>query len=328
MLAGGDFDGDGTGDLAVANFVNGAYVTMGDGACGFAPPTLVLEEDPLGEASSAALAIAAGDLDADGHDDLVADATGPGSETAFFALLFGLGGGAFEPPVMLPVNGSSSEIVIRDLDADGILDILGSTHWLSGTTGDIGYVHLVRGKGGRSFAAAVEIPVGDDPDGLAIADVDGDGRLDVVTPGGPNLGPSTVSLLRGDGKGGVEAQLTFPTSSGNSSGIAAGDLDADGSADVVVGLGDQNAVSILRGGPGGELGSPVALMTRENPVNNDSSEPFYIALGDLDEDGVLDIAATNYTGNVSLLLSREPTRHLPTSPPPCESLSPSHSGRI
>ncbi len=301
MLEGGDFDEDGNGDLAVANFVNGANVLMGDGACGFGAPIPVLDEDPLGQYSSGAHTIAVGDLDADGHDDLVAHATGPGGETAFFALLFGLGGGAFEPPVTLPVGTSTSDILLRDLDADGTLDIVGTTHWLG--SGEGAFVHVVRGEGNRSFAPAVGIPIGFAPDGFAIADFDGDGVLDVVTAGGPSFESSVVSLLRGDGKAGFQAEITFPVGDGDAAGIAAGDLDGDGFLDVVVCIGDKNAVAILRGGPGGQLGPAVKLTTGNNPVGNDRWEPYYVALGDLDEDGVLDIAATNFVGKVSLLLS-------------------------
>jgi hypothetical protein len=300
MLAEGDFDGDGRGDLAVANFVRGAGMMMGDGACGFAAATPVLDEDPLGDYSSAALTVAVADLDADGHNDIVAEAVGPGGAPAFFTVLYGQAGGAFEPPVTLPVGTRSSDIVIHDLDGDGFLDILGSTHWLGGSPA---FVHVVRGMGDRTFADAVDLPVGTEPDGLALGDFDADGLLDIAVPGGVNLEMGAVSLLRGDGKGGFHAQITFPTGL-TSNGIAAGDLNADGFSDVVVGLGSENAVAILRGGPGGELTPPVIIPIGDNPLGSDLWEPYYVALGDLNEDGVLDVAATNFVGNVSLLLSK------------------------
>lgn len=113
-----------------------------------------------------------------------------------------------------------------------------------------------------------------------------------------------MSLLHGDGSGAFAAQVTFPVAGEeNAAGIAAGDLDADGSPDVVVAVGSMNAVAVLRGSTTGQLGAPSFIKTGENPIEGDTWEPYYPALADFNEDGALDIAVTNFAGNVGLLLS-------------------------
>ncbi len=126
MLALGDFDGDGVKDLVVANFVNGASVMMGYGNCAFSPATNILPPAPSGMYSTAALAVAARDLDGDGHDDIIAQATGPMGVASFFAVLYGKGAAIFEPAVMIPVKSPTSEIVVADFNSDNIPDIAGA----------------------------------------------------------------------------------------------------------------------------------------------------------------------------------------------------------
>jgi hypothetical protein len=128
--------------------------------------------------------------------------------------------------------------------------------------------------------------------GLALADVDGDGLIDVVTDGDGGL-----SVLHGMGTGGVwngsfSAPLTVPTAS-TPRRIVLADLDGDGHLDAVVGsYGPQ--IAIHKGMPGGSFSSAQLVA----PGGTD----FSVAVGDFNSDGRLDIAVATLDGQLQILL--------------------------
>lgn len=94
------------------------------------------------------------------------------------------------------------------------------------------------------------IAVGDSPVAIAVADVDGDGQLDVLTANGDS---GDISVLRGRGDGTFAAPQRFgigrfPTA------LAAADVNGDGHLDVLTANGDSNDVSVLRGRGDGSFG--------------------------------------------------------------------------
>ncbi len=296
MLALADVDGDGVQDLAVANFVSGGNLLRGDGHCGFGPPTKVLDAAPNGQYSEAALSVAAGDLDGDGFADLVFDATGPGGGKEYYAVLFGHGDGTFEPAAMVPVKTGSSQIVIADVNGDGRPDIVSSSSWLSSHLEGSGWIQEVTYLGNRTFSAVDAKPVNHGPDGLVVADVDGDGKPDVLAP---THSGGAIAFARSHG-----TLTTIAATSGRLEGIATGDLDGDGRLDVVVAVGNKNEVSVLRGLGGGKFAAPVAVTTGNESLGSNELEPYYVVIGDLNDDGTPDVAVTNYDGDVALLLSK------------------------
>jgi FG-GAP-like repeat/EF hand len=160
-----DLDGDGHPDLAVS--AGGSLlVLLGKGDGSFAPARRA-----SGVPSAAALAAA--DLDGDGRIDLV---VAHGGEQVSTVLLNA--GGAFRPAWTVP---SSGKLRVADLDEDGIADLV--------VLGDA--LVIYRGKGDGTFEVARAYGFGGSD--VAVADVDGDGRLDIVLPAG-NRSPF-VSVL-------------------------------------------------------------------------------------------------------------------------------------
>jgi hypothetical protein len=124
---------------------------------------------------------------------------------------------------------------------------------------------------------------------VALGDLNGDGRADAVVA---NLVSPTVSVLLGDGTGGLGAPASFGVGAVPFS-VAIGDLDRDGKADLAVA--NRFSVSVLLGDGAGGFGAPADF-----PAGDLPSE---VAIGDLNHDGKADLAVTDYDSDtVSVLL--------------------------
>lgn len=138
---------------------------------------------------------------------------------------------------------------------------------------------------------------GSTPEGVAAADLDGDGDLDLAVT---SASPSAVRLLTNRGDGVFQAAATVPVP-GPPGCLVAGDLDGDGDTDLAVcGGGPVGRVTILRNnGTGGFTGSTT--------YSTGAGGPFDLAMGDLDGDGDFDLAVANGnppSNNVAVLRNR------------------------
>ncbi|MEM7309854.1 MAG: VCBS repeat-containing protein [Planctomycetota bacterium] len=269
-------DGDGKLDaLTVENLVPGAVqVYLGDGVGRFtAGPSFAVGDGPE--------SVATADIDGDGWTDVIT----PNRDSGDVSLLLGDGGGGFAPAVQLPVGDEPRAVVAADLNGDGALDLVVATRF-----GSDGAVSVLLGDGLGGFGPPATFPTtGATPEFLAVGQLDGDGALDVV--GAANL--STFVFL-GDGAGGLALQPTLPSGWYHQA-LALGDVNEDAATDLVSfgGLfGDSAVVVRLGDGLGGfaaEAVYPAASALASHGI-----------LADLDADGHLDAALTDY-GEVSLL---------------------------
>jgi hypothetical protein len=145
-----------------------------------------------------------------------------------------------------------------------------------------------------SFARVSSYSIGGSPDSVAIGDLNGDGKPDVVTA---NYGARSVSVLmnRGDGKLGTKIAVRTTR---KPFAVAIGDLNSDGKQDLVTANAAAHSISVLVNLGDGSFRADVEYQAGRVPVA--------IALGDLDGDGSVDIATANgsYKGNtVTVLLN-------------------------
>ena len=264
-----DLDGDGALDVALAiNQFSSASVYLGDGT-----GRLGARSEHFAGESPFDMVIA--DFDGDGHPDLLVDVC---SGAGMVAVLQNAGGGRFGGGTVIPVAAGPTWLDVGDVDEDGIPDLV---------TGDTGSKTLtfVHGLGAGRFEARVDSLVGD-PLGAVLRDMDGDGHLDVATST-----TTALLVLRGHGDGTFDAPVSTPAPSGTIR-FAIADMNGDGRPDYVVltqqGAFDSIEVMLARGDGTFTRGTALAAGLYGG----------WIAIGDLDGDGVPDVVVTHSASSV------------------------------
>jgi hypothetical protein len=146
-----------------------------------------------------------------------------------------------------------------------------------------------------SFVTASNFPTGASPNAIAVGDLNGDGKLDLVTVGfGTFSNPNVLSVLLNSGSGTFAAPVNYTTDASPVA-VAVGDFTGDGKLDVVTVNQGGNDVSVFRGNGDGTFQSAINYSTGKSPEA--------VAVGDFNGDGKLDLAVANGgAGNLSILL--------------------------
>jgi hypothetical protein len=283
-----DFNGDGKLDIALAN--HGAkFVTVllgnGKGQFGFAPGSpFKVESQPHPHG------IAVADFNGDQKPDIATDSWAENK----VLLLFGKGDGTFQTPGTKIDVGQMPYQRLRtaDLNADRNADLVTSN--FEGAS-----VSVLFGDANGNFARK-DFPVPPDPFGVTIADVNGDGHMDIAlahySGQGNDKSKNALSVLLGEGRGSFSLAKGSPYSTGHYPGaIATGDLNGDGIADIVLPNHQEGTLTIYLGGRNG-------LAPADYSPLRVGDTPQGVALADLNYDGKGDIVIARDDGNDILIL--------------------------
>jgi hypothetical protein len=206
-VAVGDFNQDGKPDLAVAigGVGGGISVMLGNGDGTF-------QRGVMYSAGGFPLSVAVADLNGDGKEDLAAANTNPGQAAA---VLLGNGDGTFQRPITYATNATDNAVAIGDLNGDGVPDlVVGGTNFV-GTT-FVGFISVFLGNGDGTFQSPLNYgeSVGGGDRAIAIADLNGDGSLDMAAT--ENLGPGVAILISTPAVAFHPSSLNFPAAPGTS----------------------------------------------------------------------------------------------------------------
>ena len=252
-----DVNHDGKPDLLVANGCvtptncpnGGVGVLLGNGNGTFRPAVT------YSSGGQNAYSVAVADLNGDGNSDLVvvneyASAT---SSNGSIGVLLGNGDGTFQNEVSYNSGGYQANAAsVGDVNGDGKPDLLVSNACVNGGQCGNGIIGVLLGNGDGTFQpleTVITPPMG--LGALVIADLNGDGRLDVASGIGD-------FLLLGNGDG--TFQIPFQLGAGGS-GIAVGDLNGDGRPDLAVG----GVAILLNISPATKLSTTTTLGSSQNP---------------------------------------------------------------
>ncbi len=192
---------------------------------------------------------------------------------------------SFLPKVDFATSVNPYSVAIGDLDGDGKAD-LAVTNQNSNT---LSVFRNTGTPGTISYAPKIDFVTGFTPISVAIGDLDGDGKADLVVT---HLNSNTLSVFRNTGTPGTISyapKIDFATGSYPLS-VVIGDLDGDGKADLAVT--NSGAVSVFRntGTPGTISYAPkIDFVTGFTPTS--------VAIGDLDGDGKSDLSVVNNNFN-------------------------------
>jgi hypothetical protein len=271
IIAMADVNGDGIPDLVTTDSVaNSVSVFLGNGNGTFNLKSTIT----TGISSPRGIAI--GDFNADGKLDFAVISDG----STTMQIFKGNGDGTFvSPPTNMALDSNSIawDIATADVNNDGKLDLIIAD---SGTNS----VTVFLGNGDGTFAPEKDtvLTTGTGPKFLTVADLNGDGKLDVAVADYNN---AHINVLFGNGDGTFASTQTVISTSSYPETIVAGDVNRDGSPDLVVTNYGSNTVSVfLNNGHG------VFALKGNYPTG---LNPYGLAVADIDGDGKPDLVVTN-----------------------------------
>jgi hypothetical protein len=275
----GDYDVDGDVDLCAIEYnANTAtsvnlVVYRNNGSAVFTRQNLLSSNG----AAAGFIVRSMGDLNGDGRPDLVYR---KGYDSIAYALQQSDGSMGSEVVLYTSLNSSASVSPwVADMDNDGALDVV-TGDW---NASNVGTITVFSNNGAGGFSSSVSFAGGTSASVLKLADMNGDGRMDIVSrqsTAGTRVGyyPQLVG-----GTFGARVNLITAITAVNSLEVA--DLNGDGIPDVVAGVGLGGNVLVWSAGLGaGAFGNPVLL----DPAQGSS---FGVAVGDLDGDGHADFVS-------------------------------------
>jgi archaellum component FlaF (FlaF/FlaG flagellin family) len=259
--------------------------------------------------------VALGDLDHDGILDIVtandAGSGGVASSIATKDVFSGgangsvsvfLGGvdGAAKPEARYDAGDQPRSVALADFDRDGNLDL--ATADAAGY-GGFSDVSILLGNGDGTFRARQSVPAGSAPWQVKVADLDGDGKPDLLVPDRDN---AVVNVLLGNGDGTFRQQPAVGVGFSPSA-VAVGDFNHDGALDfVAANLSSGLDLSLVLGNGDGTFHSEVRL-----PLG---VFPFSVSSADLNGDGHADLVVPAGSGGVLVLLGNGDGTFQPSGP--------------
>ena len=304
-IAVADLNGDGNPDLVVANCGANANANCagasgnvavllgnGDGTFQTAVPY------HLGGGGFGSTSVAVADVNGDSKLDLVV--AGGCNGGGCVGVLLGNGDGTFQSELTPSGSGGISALwlAVADLNGDGHSDVVVANQCADNTCTSSS-VGVLLGKGDGTFQTVVAYdPGGLYSDGVEIADVNGDGKPDLVVVNSSTslaVDDGNVGVLLGNGDGTFQTAVPYPSGAFGAASVAVADINGDSKLDLLVAncSGSKSDCSGGGGSIGVLLGNGDGTFQTAVTYGSGSNTPFGVAVEDVNGDGKPDIIAAN-----------------------------------
>jgi len=272
-----DINGDGHADLLTADSGAGSVSLLRhNGLSGAAAGFLAAQAIAVGPSP---LALSAGDLDGDGLVDIAVTRGDPFVPAV--TLLFNNGSGGFRAPLDLAAGVTGGPVVaLGDMDNDGDLDLVVGRE----ETANRAIIRVLHNDGKGVFSTPVDTLLDGNsphPADFALADLDGNGYLDVVAATPNTRFGDGFRVMLSDGLGAYRPIAAYPATM-SSEAVLTLDADGDGDVDVLTVGRYAAAVTVARNPGDGIFPMPVPYAVSGFALDIDAA--------DIDGDGDLDIA--------------------------------------
>ena len=293
-----DFDLDGKADVVVChsgnsigtNFItvyknNGTSLTIS-----FLPKQTIPDPQGAGPLNSVT-----GDLDGDGKLDLIVGDAYDGHHVSVFKNTSTGNAISFGDEIPLIGHGlDANYVACTDIDMDGKPDIICVAAYGAQSAA---ILRNTSSGGTLSFVKHL-IPAGAFPQGVTVADLDMDGKPDLIFPSGDNFYTNSASIVRNiSTPGNIAFEPRISVSTGTyPRGVVVGDIDGDGRNDIIISADITNTLSVIR-----NLSAPGTIVMDNKKDLLSFTAPHGMAIGDINGDGKPEVlSATTGGSKISL----------------------------
>jgi hypothetical protein len=282
-----DINGDGKPDIAVANFSTSSVALFRNTTTGATPAFL---RQMLTTGLTAPRELAIGDMDRDGKPDLVVSDEAGAKVLVYLNTSPVSAAFTFGSPVTATTAAAPRGISLGDLDGDGKLDIA----VVNSGASSVSVFRNTSSVGAISISAKTDYTGGTSPREVTLADVDGDGRLEMAASSN-TAANARLTVFRNTSTAGTISftpMVSFPAGN-NALGVALEDVDNDGKVDAAVTSSSTGTVGVFRNmSPVSTLsGIAASTVTTTSVCDNGTWKTIY----DASSNGVL--ASIKYNGN-------------------------------
>jgi hypothetical protein len=263
----GSFNGDGAGvtNVNLATLDAGGAISVSSSRRFLLTATLSVGNGPR--------SVAAGDVNGDGHYDLVSANNGSDS----VSVLTNNGTGQFTLSSSPSVGDGPQIVTIADVNGDGHPDLVNAN-------ANANTLSVLTNNGTGGFSLASSPGVGVNPYPVVATDVNGDGHVDVISG---NFGAATLSVLTNTGNG-VFALASTPPVGAGPHGLTAADVNGDASIDLISVATSVDTLTVLTNN-----GRGVFSLSSSPPLGAGAYPLWVIAL-DVNGDGYNDLISANF----------------------------------